>query len=155
MKTIRQQVVSMRRRWPQFGVGEKTVDKAVWFGPLVGIERSYNLMVEYGLPLAQASGGEMMRRFPVVRVLSPRLELRFEAEEEAPLPHVFFDEFDLTLSPLCLFDPAAAEWTRNDLIALTTIPWAADWLACYEGWLLTGKWFGGGRHAAAAKEPSP
>jgi hypothetical protein len=28
---------------------------------------------------------------------------------------------------------------HDDLIALTTVPWAADWLACYEGWLATGR----------------
>lgn len=143
----------MRRRWPQFSVSEETAGKAVWFGPLVGVERPYNLIVEYGLPVT-ARSNEMFRRFPVVRVLSPRLQLRFDAAEEAPLPHVFFEEPDLTLSPLCLFDPAADEWTHRDLIALTTIPWAADWLACYEGWLATGKWFGGGRHAAPLEEPT-
>ena len=32
-------------------------------------------------------------------------------------------------------------------IASTTVPWALDWLACYELWLMTGRWTGGGRHA--------
>src|SRR4029079_18395204 len=84
--------------------------------------------------------------FPLVRILSPRLVPRFDAAEEAPLPHVYFEEHDITLSPLCLFDPEAGEWSHDDLIAHTTIPWAADWLACYEGWLATDRWLGGGRH---------
>jgi len=31
-------------------------------------------------------------------------------------------------------------------LAETTVPWAARYLYFYEGWLLTGKWSGGGRH---------
>ncbi|WP_244438191.1 hypothetical protein [Afipia birgiae] len=34
-------------------------------------------------------------------------------------------------------------------IASTTVPWALDWLACYELWLMTGRWTGGGRHAGS------
>lgn len=138
----------MRRRWPGFVVAEETADKAVWFGSLVGIERPYRVMVEYGLPVGGASD-QRFRGFPLVRVLSPSLVPRFDVPEEVPLPHVYFDEFDITLSPLCLFDPEAGEWSHNDLIAHTTIPWAADWLACYEGWLASGRWHGGGRHGRA------
>lgn len=134
----------MRRRWPGFDVAEDTLDKAIWFGSLIGIERPYRVMVEYRLPLGFPD--ERFRSFPLVRVLSPRLVLRFDLDDEAPLPHVYFDECDITLSPLCLFDPEAGEWSHNDLIAHTTIPWAADWLACYEGWLASGRWHGGGRH---------
>lgn len=138
----------MRRRWPSFQVAEQTSDKAVWFGSLVGIERPYRLMIEYGLPRGEASD-ERYRSFPLVRVMSPQLVPRFDAAEEAPLPHVYFDDYDVTLSPLCLFDPEAGEWSHDDLIAHTTIPWAADWLACYEGWLASGRWHGGGRHGRA------
>lgn len=151
MKTIKQQVLAMRRNWPDFALAEETADKAVWFGALAGLERAYRLMVEYGLPIG-AAPEEMCRRFPLVRVLSPRLELRFDAPEEAPLPHVYFTDPDPTLSPLCLFDVEAAEWSHDDLIAVTTVPWAADWLACYEGWLATGRWHGGGRHARSSEE---
>lgn len=147
MKIIAEQVRAMTKHWPDFDIASETADAVTWFGWLAGIERQYRIMVEYGLP-SFSDPEAMWRRFPLVRVMSPMLEPNFEAQEEAPLPHVYFDEFDLTLSPLCLFDPAKDEWTRNDLIALTTVPWAADWLACYEGWLATGRWFGGGRHAA-------
>jgi hypothetical protein len=136
----------MQQHWPAFVLGEESSERAVWFGPLAGLERIYRIMIEYGLPIRVASH-EMCRRFPLVRVLSPPLQPRFEAAEEAPLPHVYFSEPDLTLSPLCLFDVEANEWSHDDLIALTTVPWAADWLACYEGWLATGRWYGGGRHA--------
>lgn len=148
VKKIVEQIRAMRLRWPGFEVAEETADKAIWFGSLVGIERPYRLMIEYGLPIA-SSPNELFRIFPLVRVLSPRLVPRFNVADGAPLPHVYFDEYDITLSPLCLFDPEASEWLHSDLIALTTIPWAADWLACYEGWLASGRWHGGGRHGRA------
>jgi hypothetical protein len=150
MKTIAQQVQAMRRHWPGFEVAGRTADQAAWFGSLVGIERVYRVMVEYRLP-HELQDHERYKSSPLVRVLSPPLRPRFDAGEEAPLPHVYFDDHDITLSPLCLFDPDKDEWTPNDLIALTTIPWTADWLACYEGWLATGRWYGGGRHAT--REP--
>ncbi|AMY72317.1 hypothetical protein AKL17_3p0161 (plasmid) [Frigidibacter mobilis] len=34
----------------------------------------------------------------------------------------------------------------DDLISNTTIPWASNWLSCYESWLASGKWFGTGKH---------
>ncbi len=146
VKTIAQQVHVMRRLWPQFAVINRRADYVMWMGPLVGIERPFTLTVEFGLP-RDVDDDERFRRFPVVRVLSPSLKPNFDAEDEAPLPHVFFDEYDLLLSPLCLFDPAKGEWSQKDFVARTTIPWTADWLACYEGWLATGRWHGGGRHA--------
>lgn len=151
MKSIADQVRAMTRHWPEFEIVTQSADTVIWFGWLSGIERRYRVSIEYGLPRGPGPA-EMFRRFPLVRVMSPALEPQFDAIEEAPLPHVFFDDQDLTLSPLCLFDPDANEWSRNDLIATTTVPWAADWLACYEGWLATGRWFGGGRHAAPAEK---
>lgn len=102
----------------------------MWTGPLRGLEREFTLTVEYGLPIGSSTSRH--RLMPVVRVLNPRLVTNFEAEEEAPLPHVYFEGPDIALSPLCLFDPEAGEWDRTMLIADTTIPWAARWLAAYE-----------------------
>ena len=33
---------------------------------------------------------------------------------------------------------------------MTIVPWTIDWLACYEGWLATGEWAGGGIHTDEA-----
>jgi hypothetical protein len=81
--------------------------------------------------------------FPVVRVLSPEL-VRLPGNSEGQLPHVYPPAEDPTL---CLFDPREREWTAEMTIATTTVPWALDWLACYELWVMTGRWTGGGRHA--------
>ncbi len=147
MKTVRQQIEAMRRRWPSFEVAEVRDDRATWFGTLAGIELPYRIMIQFGLPDLTDADSSLWRRFPVVRVLTPRLAPNWDAKDEAPLPHVYFELPDISLSPLCLFDPREREWSHDDLIAKTTVQWAADWLACYEGWLATGRWTGGGRHA--------
>jgi hypothetical protein len=149
MKSVRQQIDGMRRRWPNFDVADVRNDRAVWFGSLAGIEMRYRIMIQFGLPGPTGEDKSLWRLFPVVRVLSPELCPNWDARNEAPLPHVYFESPDITLSPLCLFDLSQRQWSHDDLIAETTVPWAADWLACYEGWLATSRWTGGGRHADA------
>lgn len=151
MKSLSQQMHTMRRHWPNFEFAELGKDHVAWFGELVAIERPYRIMIEYGLPTG-LKNDPLFRLFPLVRVLSPRLRPNFKAAEEAPLPHVYFDWDDLPNSALCLFDPAAREWMHSDFVALITIPWASEWLASYEGWRATGKWFAGGRHVSASKK---
>lgn len=145
VKALEKQIASMAARWPQFevvpGLGPQT---AVWFGDLKGLERTFRLSIEYGMPMHGED--ELHRMMPVVRVLNPSLVMNFDAEEEAPLPHVYFQKPDYRLSPLCLFDPEANEWDQSMLIADTTVPWAIRWLASYEMWEATGRWIGGGRH---------
>ncbi len=144
MKTIDQQITMMRLHWPDFVVGGQSAELVRWRGPLAGNEKTYEIEITHGIPLPGLAGGPY--DFPIVRVLWPELKPNFDAEEEAPLPHVYFNRSYLPASPLCLFDPDKREWTQKDYLALTTVPWAADWLACYEAWRATGKWFGGGRH---------
>jgi hypothetical protein len=151
IKTLNQQIAAMRARWPEFEVSGLAGGRVIWFGSLIGLARPYRVMIEYGPPRVDASS-PLLDRIPLVRVLSPRLEPRWNAVDEAPLPHVFFDKTDVTLSPLCLFDPDKNEWAPSMLIARTTVPWTVDWLACYEGWLATGRWHGGGRRAQLPQE---
>lgn len=145
MKTLQEQVRTMRRDWPQFqptlGLGPASV---AWFGNLTGLDRPFHVSVEYGLPLQGRR--DLCRIMPVVRVLRPSLVPNFDAAEDAPLPHVYFEGPDIRLSPLCLFDPMAKQWNGSMLISRTTIGWAARWLASYEFWEATGRWVGGGRH---------
>ena len=151
MKTMAQQIHSMKRGWPAFDIVPMGRDHVMWFGDLVGIQKRYRVMIEYGLPVG-ASSDLAFRRSPQVRVIEPRLRPNFKAAEEAPLPHVYIDVDDIPNSPLCLFDPRAGEWSHCDFISLTTVPWTCDWLASYEGWLATGRWFAGGRHATPQAE---
>lgn len=148
LKSLGAQVDAMRRIWPGFkptpGLGPWSI---VWFGDLAGVERTFHVTIEYGLPAL--GHDEPQRLMPVVRVLRPRLVPNWTAQDEAPLPHVYFELDDLSNSPLCLFDPRKGEWHGGMLIAETTVPWARRWLYNYELWEGTGSWFGGGSH------PSP
>lgn len=141
--TAKKQIRAMKRRWPRFrtSIGNGSV---VWHGEVQPNEVKYLIQVE-ALVMRKGRNGALYLDGPVVRVIRPRLELRFDVEEE-PLPHVYLDMKAPELSPLCLFDPAQDEWKPSLFIAETIVPWACEWLDCYEMWLATGKWLGGGRH---------
>lgn len=146
MKSLAAQVDAMRRRWPNFEVTRSFEPSTlIWFGNLIGLERCFRVMIKYGLPFQGRN--ESFRRMPIVQVIRPSLVPNPYAKEEAPLPHVYFNCDDLSLSALCLFDPQKNEWNHRKLIAYTTVYWTIDWLACYEFWEATGEWTGGGRHA--------
>jgi len=78
-------------------------------------------------------------------VEAPLLRGRPESPGE-PIPHHYPNRLCSEQPVLCLCDPLKSEWLPVDAIADTTVPWTIDWLACYEVWLATGNWTGGGRH---------
>lgn len=133
--SIEEQVAAMKRGWPKL-VGrqiDRRLQTARWIGPVRPQYATYTLEIRYQL------GG-----WPEVRVVSPRL-VRQPGNAEGELPHVYPPANDPVL---CLFDPQKGEWTPYMPIAETTVPWSLDWLTCYEHWLMTGQWTGGGRHAS-------
>ena len=141
-KTATQQIKAMQRRRAGFS-HTVTATSVVWHGSVRPNEIAYLIQIEAVIDHNDAE--VQFLKAPLVRVIRPRLQLRWDVEE-APLPHAYLDSQAPELSPLCLFDPANHEWTPDDLIADTIVPWACEWLACYEMWLATGRWFGGGRH---------
>jgi hypothetical protein len=154
VKSLGAQVQAMTRDWPQLqpsrGLGKRSV---IWFGDLKGLSRAFHISIEYGLPIKGRQ--DLYRVMQVVLVLRPSLVPNWEAEEEAPLPHVYFEPPDIRLSPLCLFDPKVGEWDASMLISRTTVGWTVRWLAAYEFWEMTGRWIGGGRHEDAGVEKEP
>ncbi len=79
---------------------------------------------------------------PCVRVVSP--ELGFY-DGERRLPHTYYrNNRPASQADLCLF--FGDEWSLDDMVADTIVPWAAEWLQFYEGWRATGTWFGPGLH---------
>ncbi len=132
--SIDEQLAEMKATWPQFAPRRvnRRAHAARWVGRVKPQYTSYSLEILYELG-----------SFPEVRVLSPEL-IRLPGNAEGQLPHVYPPAEDPTL---CLFDPREREWSPAMTIASTTVPWAIDWLACYELWLVTGRWTGGGRHA--------
>ena len=132
--SIEAQISGMKVGWPNL-VGrqvDRRLQSARWTGSVRPQYAIYTLDIRYCL------GG-----WPEVRIVSPTL-VRLPDNSEGELPHVYPPANDPVL---CLFDPREGEWTSDMAIADTTVPWSLDWLTCYEHWLMTGRWSGGGRHA--------
>jgi hypothetical protein len=128
------QIAAMQKCWPRF-VGHKFGDGTLaWVGILQPQAQPYAIEVYWNPKVFD-------RPYVIVAdpVISPRAGLDF-----AEIPHLMFNAKEPTRSGLCLFDPAGREWTPADLIAVTTIDWAAEWLTYYELWHLTGEWLAPG-----------
>lgn len=141
--TLEEQVAAMRSAWPAFTAERRGDRSAIWRGQLKPFLLRYDVEITYRVPTV-VERLDPLRQQPLVRVLSPRLKHR-PGHVEGSLPHVYWD--DATHPALCLFDHETNEWTPCRLLSETTVPWALDWLGCYEGWRATGEWTGGGRHA--------
>ena len=132
-----EQIASMKRIWPGLKRRGPQRGNVRWVGDVRPQFQTYRIEV-----------GHQILKPPEVRVLSPVLT-RLPDNEEGQLPHVYPPSEDPTL---CLYDPASDEWNHSMLISKTIVPWTLDWLACYELWLMTDKWTGGGRHPTPRPE---
>lgn len=134
---IGDQIKAMKADWPMFKVKNvgRLANTARWVGTLKP------QLVAYRLEIRLKEG------WPEVRILSPALKT-LSGNPEGLLPHIYPPLQDPTL---CLFDPKAGEWDASMLVSRTIVPWAIDWIACYEFWLMTGKWSGGGRHPTTSR----
>ena len=146
MMTVGDQIADMHAVLPCWSCDQPDKRTAVWHGILRPHKTAYLLRIEYTEPLL-LEGRSNLYLQPLVEVIDPQLARRF-GNVEGALPHVYIAHpRTRRIGPfLCLFDDEANEWTPNDRISNTTIPWASNWLSCYECWLLTGKWFGTGKH---------
>jgi len=133
--TIDGQRACMKATWPKFS--ERGIDRGAqeirWIGDCRPQFVPFTLEIRYRLWSP-----------PKVRVLRPEL-IRLPDNPEGALPHVYPPADDPTL---CLYDPMQNQWDPTMYIAGTIVPWAFDWIACYELWLMTGRWTGGGRHGS-------
>jgi len=75
--------------------------------------------------------------YPETVVVNPKLR---SLAGERKIPHVYRGDMD----PLCLFYAKGREWTPQQMIANTIIPWTCEWLLHFEAWLYTNVWEGGG-----------
>lgn len=124
----------MRGRWPDFRFTQVRPELVRWDGPLRGAQKWYTTRV---LWLVDGSYK------PYVVLVDPPIRPRAGGTFDQ-IPHLLFNDDDPTGSGLCLYDPDGGEWSNRDLIADTTIWWAAKWIHYYELWHLTGEWLGGG-----------
>ena len=138
------QVESMRKTWPEFRVLERSRRFVRWVGRLRPFCMTYTIHVAY---CREPDRGIAHGFRPCVTVIGPFLHRREDAPNE-PIPHHYPNPDYPEIPFLCLYDPDAHQWHPGMTIARTIVPWTIDWLACYEGWLATGEWTGGGRHPA-------
>lgn len=117
-----------------------TCQCARWEGIIRPLDQQYKVevMLDIGCADTNYIG-------PLVTVVDPRLRSRQGCTTRG-IPHIYQNPSQPDLPYLCLFDPANDEWGYHQYVATTTILWTIDWLVCYEGWLATGEWTGGGRH---------
>ncbi|RWD71691.1 MAG: hypothetical protein EOS37_11255 [Mesorhizobium sp.] len=137
----------MAEIWPGWPVVKSEGgDAALWSGTLRPNATTYQVDVFYKPP-SLLQNVSVRRAQPRVYVRKPQL-VRRPGDPEGIIPHVYWPKGDPEAGDpsLCLFDPEGKEWSTDDYLAETTIPWSALWLNWYEGWLVTGKWLGSGRH---------
>jgi hypothetical protein len=124
----------MKELWPDFA-GHKLGDGTLrWIGPLRPKAQFYTVSILW-------KPGAM--QLPYVVVEDPPIQPRPGGTFDE-IPHLIFYREKPERSGLCLFDPEGREWCEADLIAETTVRWAAEWLAYYELWHLTGEWLAPG-----------
>jgi hypothetical protein len=92
-----------------------------------------------------------------IRIVHPAPERRPSVWVDAPTlhpnaPHRFPDD------SLCLYDPKDPldqRWHSQVPLALTIVPWTAEWLFFYELWLESGTWHGPeAAHGSGPKRPA-
>jgi hypothetical protein len=150
-RSVAAQVARMRELAPYMQERAGCEALAMWTGPLRPLQRTYTVTIIYVGPLSLGELELVGAFVPAVRLDQPALRFVHPRTGE-DVPHVYWDRVEPARSKLCLYDPAACEWSPADFIAETIVPWACNWLACYEGWLATGKWTGGGRHPGTPPE---
>jgi hypothetical protein len=124
------QLRAMAEQWPDFNGRKLQNGTLMWIGPLRPKAQLYAVSIIW-------KPGAMF--LPHVMVNDPPLQPR-PGGTFAEIPHLIFFEEAPEKSGLCLFDPDGRECSASDLIATTTVPWTAEWLAYYELWHLTGEW---------------
>ncbi len=139
--SIPRQVERMQDDWPHFLVVEKARQFVCWEGPLRPHSQRHDVRIS--LFRERGSGRGNYRLIPEVIVLNPALRRRRDDPND-PIPHLYRNRRDSGHPMLCLYRPYTREWHAGCHVADRIVPWASEWLACYEIWLATGKWLGGG-----------
>ena len=142
--TIEAQIAAMARIWPAFRLKHQSGQSAVWVGELRPLMQTFTIAMAYSAPTV-VEVLDRRRMQPRVCVLHPYLRPRRQ-DPEGQLPHVYYTGSGPLDVVMCLFDPDSEEWSPAMALAETTVPWAIDWLAAYEGWRATGKWTATGKH---------
>jgi hypothetical protein len=106
----------IQQHFPQFRF-EWRNSTGIWRGTLQprDISQVYNVLIKYNPDFK-----------PIVWVTKPNIK--------PDAPHIYKDK------SLCLWWYKEWNWSPDQNIALTLVPWTALWLYYYEIWLDTGEW---------------
>jgi hypothetical protein len=139
--SIAEQDRRIRTAWPTFRTIIAGRRLGIWRGVVQGLSCPYQIEIVY----ARNRSGDPVRFdyawFPEVTVLDPPICRRADNPGD-PIPHVYVEE-GRDKPVLCVFDPRAGGWKRDQAIADTILVWTASWLRFYEAWQATGIWTGG------------
>jgi hypothetical protein len=151
--SVEEQERRLRQLYPDFRPVLHAGWIGIWEGSLRPIMQSWRVRIRY---FAQRDFGEwhLANPYVTVTVVDPPLGRDPRGTGEPP-PHVYRLGYPPDYPALCLYDPAAGEWSPEAYIAETIVPWTIEWLYWFEVWLLTGEWKGGGRHPEREPEPCP
>ncbi len=152
MICLRSQIHAMAKDYPELKITARSNLACLWKGPIKPYLKVFQISIYYRPPIAPETFTCGLVQ-PLVQVHNPVLERHMDYEE-GPIPHIYKNERQLLLPYLCLFDPENQEWTPEDLLTETTIPWTERWLINYEFWLATGFWEGGGKHIEQENQKS-
>lgn len=62
------------------------------------------------------------------------------------IPHIYETDYNNRKIKLCLYNPHKFDWSHEEWISKTIIPWCIEWLFFFELWTAIGIWCGGGDH---------
>ena len=136
--SVAEQAEQVEGEWPAFRTIERSPSVGRWEGYLQPNAKRYR--VEIALFLQDTELSSTVVPNPRIKVLQ---DLRRRRDRRS-LPHIYPNRSDPKRPYLCLFLPKKREWHVGLSIADTVVPWTSNWLACYEAWLVTGKWSCGG-----------
>jgi hypothetical protein len=141
---VEEQDAAIRRLFPAFRQTCALDFVSVWRGPVRPIAKTYEIGITY-IPRTRFGGARVANPWITVEVLDPIISLDPRSTGERP-PHIFPRRDIRAGWSLCLYDPRKGQWGPDRFIADTIIPWTAEWLFFFEGWLIDGQWAGGGTH---------
>lgn len=151
--SIAKQDRRIRQLYPEWRLVLDCGFMGVWEGPLTPINKTYQVRITY-LAYNVFDGFILGNPVESVVVLDPPIggDPRGTGERAQ---HVYYWDRHPDFPRLCLYDPVAADWDWNMLIAETLIPFAIDWLLWHEDWVATGIWRGKGRHPEPPQISAP
>ncbi|WP_343342968.1 hypothetical protein WJT74_06590 [Sphingomicrobium sp. XHP0239] len=151
MISIERQIADMAAHLPDWTVELLDARSAVWIGSLQPYTTRYTIRIEQRIPYL-VENRTLIDVQPLIEVLSPKLMLQ-PGNPEGDLPHVYWSlpQTERAGPFLCVFDAEAREWTLDDPLSHSIVPFTLHWLQSYEGWLACGDWLGFGRHTGGKR----